>query len=59
MANQYISSTGISSEENFSYRLLNKELTIPLEQEMMVSDLIEISDEGCLDIEGIFTVLGA
>lgn len=62
MANRYVNSSGSITaikEDNFGYRLLNKEVIIPLEQEMIISDSLEISEDGCLDIQGIFTVLGA
>ncbi len=43
---------------NFSYRFVNKEITIKAEQEMIVSDYIDISLTGTLEVNGLLTLLG-
>ncbi len=46
-----------SSADNFSYEIVNKTVTIPYMQQMMLYDGIEIEGAGSLNIEGTLILL--
>lgn len=42
----------------FSKRFVNEEILIDSEDEMILSDFVDIDENGTLEIDGLFTILG-